>query len=545
MKQAQHLALTALLAGAVFTATASAHLIERTKLLPSDGAAGDQFGISVATDGQLAVVGAPFHVVGTDQGAVYVFQRTSPTTWPEVAKLTPTGAGPLDLFGVAVAIDGAFLAVSAPKAGLDAGAVYIFTGSGASWTQTQVLTASDTAPGQTFGAALALDGDTLAIGAPGAEATYVFRETAGTWTEEQKVTMTSPTPGDEFGISVSLWGDELLVGAPFEDTDGPEAGSAYLFTRSGSTWTQQLRFGSATPGAGDRFGRGVCIGSIFVGVGAPYDDDSGTDSGAAHYFRRNGSGWDSEGTLTSIAAPTAAGDHVGETILVDTNLFLIGQPDGDLQGADSGGSQTFIERGDGILYGDVMFPTDTTTGDNLGKSIAQSGCWLLAGAPNDDDLGTDSGSAYVFLGTPLTTLYCLPGISGQGCVATLSAAGTASASQASGFTVTASGVDGGVNGLFFYGKNGSQQNSWGNGTSFQCVVPPVIRMGLITSTGPDDCTGQFSQDLNATWCSTCPRPAKNPGPGVDIYLQLWYRDPTNTSNQSTSLSNAAVIGVCP
>ena len=98
-------------------------------------------------------------------------------------------------------------------------------------------------------------------------------------------------------------------------------------------------------------------------------------------------------------------------------------------------------------------------------------------------------------------------------------------------------------GLFFFGTNGRQANPWGNGTSYQCVVPPVVRAGLLVGSGTaGSCDGSFSQDLNAVWTA---KPAKNPGPGAVVQAQLWHRDPLNTSNQTTSLSNALEFSVCP
>jgi hypothetical protein len=142
--------------------------------------------------------------------------------------------------------------------------------------------------------------------------------------------------------------------------------------------------------------------------------------------------------------------------------------------------------------------------------------------------------------------YCTGGTSASGCVATLSATGTPSATATSGFSLLAGSVEGLKDGLFFFGANGRQANAWGNGTSFQCVVPPVSRGGLLTATGTAGvCDGAFSQDLNALWCSTCPGAPKNPGAGATTQAQLWYRDPMNTSNQTTSLSSALEFVLCP
>ena len=139
----------------------------------------------------------------------------------------------------------------------------------------------------------------------------------------------------------------------------------------------------------------------------------------------------------------------------------------------------------------------------------------------------------------LPVTYCTAGTSASGCNATLSATGTPSATATAGFSLQASGVEGGKFGLFYIGVNGRQANPWGNGTSYQCVVPPVWRGGTLAASGTaGQCDGSYAQDWNATWCATCPKPAKNPGAGVVVQGQLWYRDPLNTSNQTTSTSNA-------
>ena len=140
--------------------------------------------------------------------------------------------------------------------------------------------------------------------------------------------------------------------------------------------------------------------------------------------------------------------------------------------------------------------------------------------------------------------YCTAGTSASGCQALLAASGTPSVSASSGFTVTTSGIEGQKDGLYFYGFNGQQANSWGNGTSFQCVVPPVIRTPLLAGTGTiSACDGSFAMDFNAYWSTA--NPAKVPAVGQDVAVQLWYRDPASTSNQTTSLSDALSFQACP
>ena len=140
-------------------------------------------------------------------------------------------------------------------------------------------------------------------------------------------------------------------------------------------------------------------------------------------------------------------------------------------------------------------------------------------------------------------VYCTAGTSASGCQASISASGTPSATSPTGFFLAIAGAEGNKDGIYFFGANGRQANSWGNGTSFQCVVPPVGRGGLLTGVGTNGlCDGTFNQDLNARWTA---KPAQNPGAGAVVQAQCWYRDPQNTSSKTTSLSNAIEFTVCP
>jgi hypothetical protein len=169
-----------------------------------------------------------------------------------------------------------------------------------------------------------------------------------------------------------------------------------------------------------------------------------------------------------------------------------------------------------------------TDGTDLEGWVAGTGgpVWRLGGLPS---CGAES--------------YCTAGTSASGCQALLGAAGTPSATAATGFVVTAGGVEGQKDGLFFYGSNGGQANPWGNGTSYQCVVPPTIRTPALSSGGTlGGCDGSMARDMNAYWTAF---PQKDPGAGALVHLQLWYRDPANTSNQTTSLSDGLTFAVCP
>ncbi len=214
-------------------------------VLAADAAAGDRFGTSVALDGDRFVVGSP-RDDGT--GSAYVFERAG-TTWTQVAKLQAGDGMPDDRFGTEVALDGGRIAVSAPEdddGGASSGSVYVFSGAGSSWTLEALLRASDDGPGRHFGSALSLDGDRLAVGAdadagtPAPGAAYVFERTGSAWTEQQRLASGSILD-ERFGAAVALEGATLAVGAPRDAEGALFPGSVYVFAGTGSGWSPQER----------------------------------------------------------------------------------------------------------------------------------------------------------------------------------------------------------------------------------------------------------------------------------------------------------------
>ena len=265
-------------------------------------------------------------------------------------------------------------------------------------------------------------------------------------------------------------------------------------------------------------------------VGGEFDTAGGVP--ASRLARWDGSSWSQLGSLTGTDV-TALEVLRGE-LYVGGNLVVPGNPPNKYIAKLEGGALQALGSG---MLGQPL----TMTADEGRGQLWVGGIFLTAGGNVAHNFCVwDTG-----LGA-LSSAYCTAGTSASGCAASLSSAGVPSASAPTGFLLSATDVEGAKDGLFFFGTSGRQAAPWGNGTSYQCVVPPVARAGLLAGQGAAaTCDGAFQQDLNALWCSTCPKPQTNPGAGAVLQAQLWYRDPQNTSNQTTSLSNALEVVVIP
>ena len=242
-------------------------LAEQQKLTAAYGAANDLFGDPVAICGDTVVVGASNNEIGGNyrQGSVNVFVRDG-ATWTHQQRLTADDGAAWDTFGDSVAISGDTVIVGAtwasPGGNTEQGAAYVFTRNGATWTQQQKLTASDGVAYDYFGE-VAISGNTAVVGASGQDiggnlyqgAAYVFTRSGATWTQQQKLTASDGAAYDYFG-EVAISGDTVLIGAAWDDIGGnANQGSAYVFTRSGATWTQQEKLTASDGAADDYFGQ--------------------------------------------------------------------------------------------------------------------------------------------------------------------------------------------------------------------------------------------------------------------------------------------------
>ncbi len=395
----------------------------------------DAFGRAVAIDGDTLVVGAsgedstatgvdgPDNDFGTNTGAAYVFVRSG-TTWGQQAYLKASNTGSFDQFGSSVCVSGDTVVVGAANessnatgvngtqndnSAAGAGAAYVFVRSGTTWSQQAYLKASNTDDQDFFGSSVSVAGDTVVVGAVREEsgatgvggaqadnsagdagAAYVFTRSGTTWSQQAYLKASNTGSGDNFGASVAVAGDTVVVGATREDSsssgvDGDQsdnsagdAGAAYVFTRSGSAWSQQAYIKASNPDALDRFGQSVSVSDDTLVVGAHLERSSATGVdgdqsdnslpfvGAAYVFGRSGTTWWQQAYLK--ASNAGGGDQFGIALSLSGDTLVVGadRERSSATGVDGDDSD------DGALWAGAAytFVLDLDPWDDLGEAVA-------------------------------------------------------------------------------------------------------------------------------------------------------------------------------
>jgi FG-GAP repeat protein len=385
---------------------------QRTKIPPASGAALDEFGNAVAISGTVAVVGAwKANEKGLDSGAAYVYTRLG-SAWNQQAKLVAPDGAAGDAFGWSVAVSGDTVVIGAhldDDKGLDSGSAYIFTRAASIWSLQKKLVAADGATLDHFGHSVAITGLTAVIGARDDDSAtktdsgsaYVFTRSGATWSQQSKLTASDAGAGDGFGHAVAIAGETVIVGAPADNIDPTPAtdkGSAYVFTRSGTSWSQQKKLVATDALASDRFGNSVALASDTAIVGAKFDDNgTAVNQGSAYAFTRSGVDWTQQAKL--VAADGAAGDLFGQSVAVVGDTAIIGAYEDKALDTNSGSVYVFTRTGMTWAQLTKVTPTPTQNkkGDKFGGAVAMTGDFAVIGAQFDDSTGAaDMGAVYMY-----------------------------------------------------------------------------------------------------------------------------------------------------
>ena len=432
---------------------ASPPMCELQELLAAAGGPDDRFGAAVAVNGDLAAVGAFLEdgAIG-NEGAIHVF-RLQEGDWLEEARLVPSDASVKDRFGTAVAVSGDRVVAGSlydDDAGESSGSVYVFHFDGAQWVEEAKLTAADAGSQDAFGTDVAIDGDRILAGSAGdddlgnsAGAAYVFKREASGWIEEAKLHASDAGENDRFGNAVSLSGDLALIGAR-EQQDEPkegalvDSGAAYVFRLEGASWVEEAKLVAGDAESSAWFGYDVALDGDLALIGAFVD--ALNDDGAAYVFRRSGTSWMEEAKL--VPADVASNDNFGISVAIDDGVALVGSWHDDTHAGTRTGS-AYVFEGPGGIWSESgkLVAMEAGEHDEFGASVSLSGSTAWIGAAEDDDLGTDSGSANAFwLGPCLATDYAAVSLANGGQQKLLLGAGQDSASNLYLVAGTASGT---------------------------------------------------------------------------------------------------------
>lgn len=383
---------------------------ELGRLDPADGAAGDAFGSFVRVSGDRAAVCAPNRDEGgQDTGAVYVYDFDG-TSWVQSAKLTASDGSGFDRFGSSVALDGDRIVVGSPQdddGGFDSGAAYVFEYDGSSWSEVAKLTGFDAFLGDFYGVNVGLSGDRIVVGAcqvvqfetfgTGDGKVYVYTGSGATWTLEQVLTASDNAAGDRFGAGIDYDGSRILVGAETDDGGGVDSGAAYVFEQVGGTWTEIQKLLPSDVGPNADAGVSVSIDGDIAVIGAPNHATGGSEPGAAYLFEFDGTNWSETAKLASSSAQDE--DMAGFTVAVSGDLALVGAFSSDP--SQAGRVYSFQKSSGGAwVEGTTLTLDDGLAGDRFGYGVAIEGSRILVGARSDDGIG----SATEFLWSPATAI---------------------------------------------------------------------------------------------------------------------------------------------
>ena len=322
---------------------------------------------------------------------------------------------PVPDFGTAVDIDGNTAAITAFGSRFSPfpnGAVCVYARENATWSLEQCVTDTDNVPDSDdgYGYSIALSGNTLVVGAEAdntngliAGAAYVYARSGHTWTLQQKLFPNDPADLAQFGIAVDIAGDTIVVGAHGDDDSGYQTGAAYVFRRNGTVWTQEQKLKAADEEAGSAFGLGVSLSGQTIAVGAPTESSpEASFSGAVYVFVNNGTTWQQQAKIK--AQNTMENQQLGTTVSISGDTIvatapgeIVGAPGVEAQNVRSKGAVYIFDRtGTSWDHQKRIHDKDTNRTGGFGARAAIEGDTMIVGDPTFDAGARFTGAVYVY-----------------------------------------------------------------------------------------------------------------------------------------------------
>jgi hypothetical protein len=335
-------ALLALVCICVVVPISAQTLRQVAELTTKNGRSGDSMGQSVAVDGNIVLVGVPYRTVGNniEQGTVDIYSKPA-SGWHDMTQtrtLMLSGGVAYQTFGASLAISGNTFVVGAPNASdgcsSNSGAAYVFVRSDNRVRRVATLTPSDNYPCNPFGWSVAISGDTIVVGSPvnspgGDGEAFVFVKPTSGWqnmTETAKLTASDSNQGPGWFGETVSVDGDTVVVGAYLQAN---TGEAYVFVKPSSGWTNMTETAKLTPSDGlpsDQFGFAVSISGNTVLVGSPYNP-SGQQYGAGYIYVEPPTGWvNATETAKLTASNEAVFDLLGNTVLLAGNDALLGAP---------------------------------------------------------------------------------------------------------------------------------------------------------------------------------------------------------------------------
>lgn len=514
-----------------FTSLATAQCA--LEMFLDEGPLPTNFGISTAISGDRIIVGGP-RSDGFGRAHIYV---RSDDDWSLEDVLSPSVVAFADLFAWDVALDGDVLVAGAPNDdtfGVDAGAVYVFENTSTGWELSAKIFADDALEGAQFGNSTAVSGDRIVVGGLANSryhylggGAYVFEREGETWSQVTRLMPLDPGLLQHFGNAVDIEGRRVIIGAEWDSELGSRTGAVYVFELEETTWTQTAKILSPAPTTSSHFGSALDLDGerLIVGMPAPFAQPM------AFVFEEDGDGnWMESANL--LDENTASLDFYAAAVALDDDRALVGA-----WGYDDGGTVYLYERAEDGDWQETarLIPDDLVPGSKLGVSVALAGRRAVLGA---DGFQSFDGTAYLFdLDGGRTETYCSSTPNSSGVAAHMLSEG-APVLATNEFALVAEGCPSGVLGLFIAGR-GAFDIPFGNGRL--CLSPFEPGIKRVEPIVTVDETGRATLPIDIA----TPTPGLTFNAGAEWRFQFLFRDPAPETPGAFNLTDGLRVVFCP